>query len=149
MHFISPPRVQSTFCPISIRLRCFLTLRRKKSLAERKIRSVSLLVADLERKVREAVTRRRHDFKQVIPTPHCIEIWIHVFPEKELRGLRPIFHIHVCERSTYIFPRSVLNRSSKHPFPPPPQTTLQRNLDLCIPRKGIARPPSHFPHSCL
>jgi hypothetical protein len=27
--------------------------------------------------------------------------------------------------------------------------TLQRNLDLCIPRKGIARPQSQFPHSCV
>jgi hypothetical protein len=27
-------------------------------------------------------------------------------------------------------------------------STLQRNLDLCIPRKGIAWPQSQFPHSC-
>jgi hypothetical protein len=26
---------------------------------------------------------------------------------------------------------------------------LRRNLDLCIPRKGIARPQSLFPHSCV
>jgi hypothetical protein len=26
--------------------------------------------------------------------------------------------------------------------------TLQRKSHLCIPRKGIARPPSQFPHSC-
>jgi hypothetical protein len=26
---------------------------------------------------------------------------------------------------------------------------LQRNFDLCIPRKGIARPQSQFPHSCV
>jgi hypothetical protein len=26
---------------------------------------------------------------------------------------------------------------------------LQRNLNLCIPRKGIARPQSQFPHSCV
>jgi hypothetical protein len=26
---------------------------------------------------------------------------------------------------------------------------LQRNLDLCIPRKGIARPQFQFPHSCV
>ncbi len=25
----------------------------------------------------------------------CNEIWIYVFPEKELRGLRPNFNIHV------------------------------------------------------
>jgi hypothetical protein len=25
--------------------------------------------------------------------------------------------------------------------------TLQRNLDLCVPRKGIARPQSQFPYS--
>jgi hypothetical protein len=29
------------------------------------------------------------------------------------------------------------------------QPTLQRNLDLCISRKGIARPQSQFPHSCV
>jgi hypothetical protein len=74
-------------------------LRRKKSLAERKIRAVSLLVADLERKVREAVARRRHDFKQVITTPHCKESWMYAFPEKKLRGLSPNFHIHACELS--------------------------------------------------
>ncbi len=27
--------------------------------------------------------------------------------------------------------------------------TQQRNLDLCIPRKGIARPQSQIPHSCV
>ncbi len=27
--------------------------------------------------------------------------------------------------------------------------TLQRNLNLCFPRKGIARPQSQFPHSCV
>jgi hypothetical protein len=27
---------------------------------------------------------------------HCKEIWIYVFPEKELCGLSPNFHIHVC-----------------------------------------------------
>ncbi len=27
--------------------------------------------------------------------------------------------------------------------------TLNRNFDLCIPRKGIARPQSQFPHSCV
>jgi hypothetical protein len=92
---------------IAIRFRCFFTLRRKKSLAERKIRAVSLLVADLERKVREAVARRRHDFKQVLPTPHCKEIWIYVFPEKKLRGLSPNFpHSCVCERSIYSIVRS-------------------------------------------
>ena len=26
---------------------------------------------------------------------------------------------------------------------------LQRNFDLCIPRKGIARPQSQFPHLCV
>jgi hypothetical protein len=37
---------------------------------------------------------------------HCKEISIYVFPEKELRGLSPIFHIHVSvsrDRSTYFF----------------------------------------------
>jgi hypothetical protein len=27
--------------------------------------------------------------------------------------------------------------------------TLQRNLDLCIPRQGIARPQSQFPRTCV
>ncbi len=27
--------------------------------------------------------------------------------------------------------------------------TMQRNFDLCIPRKGTARPQSQFPHSCV
>jgi hypothetical protein len=27
--------------------------------------------------------------------------------------------------------------------------TLQRNLILCIPRQGIERPQSQFPHSCV
>ncbi len=27
-------------------------------------------------------------------------------------------------------------------------STLQRNFDLCIPRKEIARPQSQFPHLC-
>jgi hypothetical protein len=29
-------------------------------------------------------------------------------------------------------------------LPPPPSPTLQRNLNLSIPRKGIARPQSNF-----
>jgi hypothetical protein len=28
-------------------------------------------------------------------------------------------------------------------------TTLQGKSHSCIPRKGIARPQSHFPHSCV
>ncbi len=32
----------------------------------------------------------------------CIEIRIHVFPEKELRGLSPYFHIHVSVSDLYI-----------------------------------------------
>jgi hypothetical protein len=28
-------------------------------------------------------------------------------------------------------------------------TTLQGKFRLCIPRKGIARPQSQFPHSCI
>ncbi len=33
---------------------------------------------------------------------HCNENPIYVFPEKELRGLRPIFHIHVSVSDLYI-----------------------------------------------
>ncbi len=35
-------------------------------------------------------------------TTHCKEIWIYVFPEKELRGLSPNFHIHVSVSDLYI-----------------------------------------------
>jgi hypothetical protein len=39
---------------------------------------------------------------------HCKEIWISEFPEKELRGLSPNFHIHVSVSDLYtVFPRSV------------------------------------------
>ncbi len=33
---------------------------------------------------------------------HYKEIWIYVFPEKELRGLSPNFHIHVPVSDLYI-----------------------------------------------
>ncbi len=33
---------------------------------------------------------------------HGKEIWINVFPEKELRGLSPNFHIHVSVSDLYI-----------------------------------------------
>jgi len=33
---------------------------------------------------------------------HCKEISIYVFPEKELRGLSPNFHIHVSLSDLYI-----------------------------------------------
>ncbi len=33
---------------------------------------------------------------------HCKEIWIYVFPEKELRGLSPNVHIHVSVSDLYI-----------------------------------------------
>jgi hypothetical protein len=39
--------------------------------------------------------------EKIIPT-HCKEIWIYVFPEKELRGLSPNFHIHVSVSDIYI-----------------------------------------------
>jgi hypothetical protein len=34
--------------------------------------------------------------------PHCKEIWIYVFPEKELRDLSPNFHIHASVSDIYI-----------------------------------------------
>jgi len=34
--------------------------------------------------------------------PHSKEIWNYVFPEKELPGLSPIFHIHVSVADLYI-----------------------------------------------
>jgi hypothetical protein len=33
---------------------------------------------------------------------HCKEIWIYAFPEKELRGLSPNFHIHLSVSGLYI-----------------------------------------------
>jgi hypothetical protein len=33
---------------------------------------------------------------------HCKEILVYVFPEKELRGLSPNFHIHVSVSDLYI-----------------------------------------------
>ncbi len=36
------------------------------------------------------------------PQPHCNENPIYVFPEKEMRGLSPNFHIHVSVRDLYI-----------------------------------------------
>ncbi len=45
----------------------------------------------------------------IIKYTHCNENPIYVFPEKELRGLSPIFHIYLSV-SDYIFPGSV------HPF---------------------------------
>jgi hypothetical protein len=33
---------------------------------------------------------------------HCKEIWIYLFPEKELRGLSPNFHTHVSVSDLYI-----------------------------------------------
>jgi hypothetical protein len=34
---------------------------------------------------------------------HCKEISIYVFPEKELRGRNPNFHIHVSVSDVYIY----------------------------------------------
>ncbi len=42
------------------------------------------------------------DICEKLSDPHCKEIWIYVFPEKELRGLSPIFHIHVSVSDLYI-----------------------------------------------
>jgi hypothetical protein len=38
----------------------------------------------------------------IYSTVHCNENPIYVFPEKELRGLSPNFHIHVSVRDLYI-----------------------------------------------
>ncbi len=38
----------------------------------------------------------------ILCIPQCKEIWIYVFPEKELRGLSPNFHIHVSVSDLYI-----------------------------------------------
>ncbi len=46
---------------------------------------------------------------------------------------------HCCQRMPYLIS-----------YPSPDcSRTLQRNLNLCFPRKGIARPQSQFPHSCV
>ncbi len=37
-----------------------------------------------------------------MPFLHCKEIWIYVYPEKELRDLSPNFHIHVSVSDLYI-----------------------------------------------
>jgi hypothetical protein len=34
--------------------------------------------------------------------PHCNEIWIYVFPEKELRSLSPNFHFHMSVSDLFI-----------------------------------------------
>jgi hypothetical protein len=39
-----------------------------------------------------------------VAQPHCKEISIYVFQEKELRGLSPNFHIHVPVDDLYIPP---------------------------------------------
>jgi hypothetical protein len=36
-----------------------------------------------------------------VSVTHCKENWIYVFPEKELRGLIPNFHIHVSVSDLY------------------------------------------------
>ncbi len=46
--------------------------------------------------------RRRWMFIAPLSKVHCKEIWIYVFPEKELRGLNPHFHIHVSVSDLYI-----------------------------------------------
>ncbi len=48
---------------------------------------------------------------------HCKEIWIYVFPEQELRGLSPDFHIHVSVSDLYIFFSFVLYSALLH-LPP-------------------------------
>ncbi len=37
-----------------------------------------------------------------MPSTHCKEISIYVFPGKELRGLSPDFHMHVSVSHLYI-----------------------------------------------
>jgi hypothetical protein len=41
-------------------------------------------------------------WKAIQFTVHCKEIWIYVFPEKELRSLSPFFYIHVSVSVLYI-----------------------------------------------
>ncbi len=40
-------------------------------------------------------------FAAQVSFTHCKEIWNYVFPEKELRGLSPNFHIHVSVSDLY------------------------------------------------
>ncbi len=42
------------------------------------------------------------DMKDKTGAVHCKEMWIYVFPEKELRGLSPNFYIHVSVSDLYI-----------------------------------------------
>ncbi len=44
---------------------------------------------------------RMNGLLQKLYKVHCEEIWIYVFPEKELRGLSPFPHSCVSERSKY------------------------------------------------
>jgi hypothetical protein len=43
-----------------------------------------------------------HSLRAVMSDPHCNENPNNVFPEKELRGLSPNFHIHVSVSDLYI-----------------------------------------------
>jgi len=47
--------------------------------------------------------------------PHCKDISIYVFPEKELRGLSPTSNIHVsvCDLYVYSHHRSVYSVAGK------------------------------------
>ncbi len=71
---------------------------------------------------------------------HCNENPIYLFPEKELRGLSPNFHIRMSVRDLYI-PRMgpqiflLQNRHCK-------ETT--QKIRKNVPRKGIARPSPDF-----
>jgi hypothetical protein len=51
------------------------------------------------------VSKIEISFAAQVSFTHCKEIWIYVFPEKELRGLSPNFRIHVSVTDLYIYYR--------------------------------------------
>jgi hypothetical protein len=55
----------------------------------------------------QEITESRCAMLYVFNAKHFNENPSYVFPEKELRGLSPDFHIHAPLRVTYIFPGSV------------------------------------------
>ncbi len=63
---------------------------------------------------------------------HCQEISIYVFPEKELRGLSPNFHIHVSVSDLFYPTISPVIFQQQHMQPDRGKYIAQRNMKVGI-----------------
>jgi hypothetical protein len=94
----------------------------------------------LEQNGAKATTLRAHHARNV--TTFILCTWPSFMATSHCFYVRPLRTTSTCGHCALFYVRP-------HALSTHLAITLQRNLNLCVPRKGILRPQSQFPHSCV